>query len=51
MDHLRDGENFSVKWQYVRENPGRAGLVSRPEDWPISKDFLHCTAFKKQRVF
>ena len=31
---LRDGENYSQKWQYVRENPMRAGLVTRPEDWP-----------------
>jgi putative transposase len=31
---LRDGERYSQKWQYVRENPVRAGLVSRPEDWP-----------------
>jgi putative transposase len=31
---LRDGEKYSEKWQYVRENPMRAGLVTRPEDWP-----------------
>jgi REP element-mobilizing transposase RayT len=31
---LRDGESYSQKWQYARENPVRAGLVSRPEDWP-----------------
>jgi len=31
---LRDGENYAQKWQYVRENPVRAGLVTRPEDWP-----------------
>jgi putative transposase len=31
---LRDGENYSQKWQYVRENPVRAGLVSKPENWP-----------------
>ena len=33
---LRDGENYSEKWQYVRENPMRAGLVMRPEDWQYS---------------
>ena len=33
---LRDGESYSQKWQYVRENPVRAGLVERPEDWPYS---------------
>ena len=31
---LRDGESYSEKWQYVRENPVRAGLVARHEDWP-----------------
>jgi putative transposase len=31
---LRDGESYSQKWQYVRQNPVRAGLVPRPEDWP-----------------
>jgi putative transposase len=31
---LRDGENYSQKWQYVRENPVRAGLVTKPEGWP-----------------
>ncbi|MGA3163258.1 MAG: hypothetical protein ABSD77_03540 [Verrucomicrobiota bacterium] len=31
---LRDGENYRQKWQYVRENPVRAGLVARPEEWP-----------------
>ena len=31
---LRDGESYAQKWQYVRENPVRAKLVARPEDWP-----------------
>ena len=31
---LRDGESYGEKWQYVRENPVRQGLVERPEDWP-----------------
>jgi len=31
---LRSGESYAQKWQYVRENPVRAGLVARPEDWP-----------------
>ena len=31
---LRDGESYAQKWQYVRENPVRDGLVARPEDWP-----------------
>ena len=35
FDHLlRSGESYSAKWEYVRENPVRAKLVSRWEDWP-----------------
>ncbi len=34
FDHLlRSGESYSEKWSYVRENPVRAGLVSKNEDW------------------
>lgn len=31
---LRHGENYSNKWEYVRQNPVRKGLVSRSDDWP-----------------
>ncbi len=31
---LHDGESYSEKWQYVRQNPVRAGLVKTPEEWP-----------------
>ena len=31
---LRDDESYSEKWQYVRQNPVRHGLVSTPEEWP-----------------
>ena len=31
---LRSGDSYSAKWQYVRNNPVRAGLVDRPENWP-----------------
>lgn len=35
FDHvLRSSESYEQKWLYVRENPVRAGLVSRAEDWP-----------------
>ena len=35
FDHLlRHGESYSQKWLYVEQNPVRAGLVSRVEDWP-----------------
>ena len=31
---LRGEESYAEKWEYVRANPVRAGLVERPEDWP-----------------
>jgi putative transposase len=35
FDHvLRSSESYAEKWHYVRENPVRAGLVVRTEDWP-----------------
>jgi len=37
FDHLlRSCESYSEKWNYVRENPVRAGLVSHTDDWPYS---------------
>jgi putative transposase len=32
---LRRGENYSAKWDYVRDNPVRAGLVHESDDWPF----------------
>ena len=31
---LRRSESYDQKWQYVVENPVRAGLVPKSEDWP-----------------
>jgi putative transposase len=31
---LRSDESLQEKWLYVEENPVRAGLVQRFEDWP-----------------
>lgn len=31
---LRRADNYSEKWEYVRANPVRAGLVNNPDDWP-----------------
>ena len=31
---LRAGESYAGKWEYVRNNPVRHGLVERAEDWP-----------------
>jgi putative transposase len=35
FDHLlRSDESYQEKWDYVRNNPVRAGLVKSPDDWP-----------------
>ena len=35
FDHvLRSPKSYSAKWDYVRENPVRAGLVTDADDWP-----------------
>ena len=37
FDHImRGSESYSQKWDHVRANPVRAGLVARPEDWPYA---------------
>lgn len=33
---LTSEDQFRVKLNYVHENPVRAGLVSRPEEWSLS---------------
>lgn len=32
---LRREESYGNKWEYVRQNPVRAGLVESPDDWPF----------------
>src|SRR5213075_1121222 len=36
---LRSEESAYEKWQYIRENPVRAGLVEKSEDWPYRIGF------------
>jgi REP element-mobilizing transposase RayT len=37
FDHvLRSEESASEKWEYVRTNPVRHGLVERAEGWPYA---------------
>lgn len=37
FDHvLRSSDSYEEKWNYVRENPVRAGLVASAEAWPYS---------------
>jgi REP element-mobilizing transposase RayT len=30
---LRSGDSYAAKWEYVMNNPVRAGLVARSSDW------------------
>jgi REP element-mobilizing transposase RayT len=42
FDHvLRSDESYAQKWNYVRENPVRAGLVKSVEDWPYQGEIIH----------
>jgi putative transposase len=36
---LRSDESLHDKWLYIEENPVRAGLVKRWEDWPYRYQF------------
>ena len=39
FDHvLRSRESYSEKWNYVRDNPVRAGLVTSADDWQFTGD-------------
>ena len=41
FDHLlRSDESYAQKWNYVRENPVRAGLVTSADDWPYSGEIV-----------
>jgi REP element-mobilizing transposase RayT len=36
FDHrLRRDESLNEKWNYIRQNPVRKGLVATPDDWPF----------------
>jgi putative transposase len=41
FDHvLRSEESYAQKWEYVRENPVRAGFVTNPDNWPYSGEII-----------
>jgi REP-associated tyrosine transposase len=41
FDHvLRNDESYSQKWEYVRENPIRAELVVRADEWADQGEFV-----------
>ena len=42
FDHvLRSNEGYAQKWNYVRENPVRAGLVGSAADWPYQGEIVY----------
>jgi putative transposase len=42
FDHiLRSDESYSQKWNYVRENPVRTGLVKSAVDWPYQGEVVY----------
>ena len=36
---LRSGECADEKWQYIRENPMRAGSIEKWQEWPYRVGF------------
>lgn len=41
FDHvLRNDESYAQKWEYVRENPVRAGLVAEWHEWPYQGEIV-----------
>jgi putative transposase len=37
---LRSYESAESKWEYIRQNPVRAGLVNEPADWPYQGEIF-----------
>jgi hypothetical protein len=45
FDHLiRCSESYAEKWEYVRQNPVRAGLVQDADDWPWQGEVVRLEA-------
>jgi REP element-mobilizing transposase RayT len=40
---LRSGESYDAKWEYVRQNPVRAGLARDAADWPFQGELNRLT--------
>ena len=41
FDHLlRSSESYAEKWEYVRQNPVRAGLVAHWDDWSYQGEIV-----------
>ena len=44
FDHvMRSQESYAQKWEYVRNNPVRAGLVEQAAEWPYQGAVFHLT--------
>ena len=42
FDHLlRNDESYAQKWNYIRENPVRAGLVDFANDWSYQGEIVY----------
>jgi len=42
FDHaLRNDESYGQKWEYVRQNPVRAGLVRFADDWAYQGEIVY----------
>jgi putative transposase len=42
FDHVvRSDESETEKWEYIRRNPMRAGLVTKAEDWPFAGELKY----------
>ena len=45
FDHLiRKSESYSEKWEYVRQNPVRAGLAQNADEWPWQGEIVRLEA-------
>ena len=45
FDHLiRHSESYAEKWEYVRQNPVRAGLVKDADEWPWQGEVVRLEA-------
>ena len=41
FDHiLRSDESYGEKWNYIHENPVRAGLVKSADNWPYQGEIV-----------
>ena len=41
FDHLvRHSETYAEKWEYVRDNPVRAGFLENADDWPYAGEII-----------